>query len=395
MKIGGAHLTYCSNIHPAESWPETFAALSHHIPPIKAQVAPDAPFGIGLRLSARAAAELAGGDALDEFRAYLRDANAYVFTINGFPYGDFHGTRVKEQVYAPDWQSADRLTYTNRLADILAALLPDDVETGSISTVPGSFAPWAKGNEAAMAEGLITATAHLVALRARTGKTITLALEPEPWCFLETVAEAVAFFRAHLHSDAAAYRLAALSGLTVTDAATALRRHLGLCYDVCHAALAYEDAAGSVKALQRAGIGIFKLQLSSALRFAAITPDSAARLRPFDEPTYLHQVIERAEGGSARKWPDLGAALAEIDSAMGREWRVHFHVPLFLPQMDGFDTTQDMLRQILALHRSAGISAHLEVETYTWDVLPAAYRNQPLPDAIARELNWVRAELQA
>lgn len=394
MRIGAdqsVHLTYCTNIHKGETWPETFNAIRSNVPAIQERVAGDVPFGIGLRLSAAAVSGLSEGAALAEFKRYLAAQNAYVFTINGFPYGDFHGVRVKENVYSPDWADPDRLAYTNRLADILCALVPDGIE-GSISTVPGSFAPWAEGRVDMIRERIVDHVAHLVTIEREHGKRITLALEPEPCCMLETIDEAVAFFSQHIYSDEAVARLAKLTGLTEEQSARALRDHVGLCYDVCHAAIEFEDPRDSIAKLREAGIPIYKLQLSSALRFAAVDRQTAKLLSPFNEPTYLHQVVGRRDK-RLKKWLDLKLALDDIESEIGSEWRVHFHVPVFLETMGAFGTTQDFLRAILALHREQKISDHLEVETYTWDVLPATYRGEPMPAAIARELGWVLQQL--
>jgi sugar phosphate isomerase/epimerase len=386
-----SHLTYCTNIHPGETWEEVFASLRAHLPEIRANVMSAGPFGIGLRLSAIAAADLAAPDELASFKAFLAAENAYVFTINGFPYGQFHGVRVKENVYGPDWASDDRIEYTNRLAQILAALLPQG-EEGSISTVPGTFAAWADGRVDAIVENLVSHVAYLDALHAQTGRLIRLALEPEPCCFLETIDETVRFFTEHLHSQRSAEILAGITNHPVEHAAKLLQTHLGVCYDVCHAAIEYEDPEGSIAALRANSIGIYKLQLSSALRVARVDERTPQLLAPFDEPTYLHQVVGRQDG-TLRKWLDLPAALADIDTAHGSEWRVHFHVPIFLDRMQDFDTTQFFLRDILALHRKSPISRHLEVETYTWDVLPQDYRGVTVGQAIARELNWVQEAL--
>jgi sugar phosphate isomerase/epimerase len=384
-------LTYCTNIHAGETWPDVLASLQSHLPEIKAATCPGKAFGVGLRLGASAIQALQDPAAFDELAAVLRDNDSYVFTINGFPYGAFHGERVKEDVYAPDWSTADRLTYSNQLADILARLLPDGMD-GTVSTVPGTFKPWMAGRVEAITDNLIRHTAYLVELEQRTGKTIMMTLEPEPYCFLETIAESVAYFRDHLFSADAVARLSDLTGLDADASAAALRRHLGLCYDVCHAAIEYEDPQASIAALKEAGIAIGKVQLSSALRIAAVDAASPDQLRPFDEPVYLHQVIQR-DGDTLTRYRDLPDALEQAATAIGSEWRVHFHVPVFLDRLKDFDTTQDFLREILAIHRSSPISAHLEVETYTWDVLPDRYRNVGLSEAIARELNWVRGEL--
>ena len=334
---------------------------------------------------------------MDELKGFLADHDLYVFTINGFPYGPFHGRPVKEQVYQPDWRQEARVTYSDRLADLLAELLPDDPTLhGSISTVPGTFKPLAEAPGAVehMARNLIRHAAHLVGIRERTGRTIALALEPEPCCFLETIDETVGFFEQHLFGATAVRQLCELTGLARGDAEDALRRHLGVCYDVCHAAVEFEDPAGSLRALQAAGIGVPKLQLSAALRIAAVGSETAPQLRPFDEPVYLHQVIARQDGRLTR-YLDLPQALEALAQNRGAEWRVHFHVPIFLEQLQDFSTTQAFLGEILALHRRAPISSHLEVETYTWDVLPERYRQVDVASAIARELGWVVEQLEA
>jgi sugar phosphate isomerase/epimerase len=391
------HLTYCTNIHAGESWPEVRTALAKYVPDVRRQVAADRPFGVGLRLSAIAAEALRAPAAMDQLKALLAASDCYAFTINGFPYGPFHGRRVKEAVYQPDWRHDERVAYTNLLADLLVELLPeDDALAGSISTVPGTFKPLAAAPGATddMARNLIRHAAHLVQIERATGRTIALALEPEPYCFLETIAETVRFFEQHLFAGAAVAQLVEHTGASRSDAEAALRRHLGVCYDVCHAAVEFEDPAGSLAALRGAGIAIPKLQLSAALRIPEIGPGSADQLRPFDEPVYLHQVVER-RGGRLVRHLDLPDALAGIADSAGAEWRVHFHVPIFLAELEDFATTQAFLREILALHRQQSISAHLEVETYTWDVLPERYRQVDVASAIARELAWVIEQLHA
>ena len=397
MRIGPAasnqHLTYCTNIHAGETWDEIFSRLQANLPAIKAEASPDAALGVGLRLSAIAAKTLSASNRLDEFQAFLADGGYYVFTINGFPYGPFHGQRVKEQVYQPDWSHEERLAYSDGMAGLLAAILPEGMD-GSISTVPGTFKPLASepGIIEHITDHLLRHAAKLVDIERTTGKTIALALEPEPYCFLETIEETVSYFEKHLFAPNACRRLGGLTGLSSSAADAALRRHLGVCYDVCHAAVEYEDPACSIEALNAAGIAIPKIQLSAALRIPEVTEDVNEALKGFAEPVYLHQVIERHADGLTR-YLDLPDALAALDQALGSEWRVHFHVPIFLDELQHFSTTQDFLRDILALHRKIPISNHLEVETYTWDVLPERYRGVPVSNAIARELNWVREQL--
>jgi len=387
----GSLLSYCTNIHPGESWVDTSASLKRHLPKVKGAVAPDKPFGVGLRLSAQAAEGLDTPDELAAFQDFLAAEDQFVFTINGFPYGAFHGTRVKEDVYQPDWRSEERIAYSNRLADILATLLPEG-GFGSISTVPGTFKPLAAGAEAQMADMMLRHVAHLVRLHEATGRVIALAPEPEPCCFLETIEESVRFFEDHLYSHAAVQRLAELAGKTISGAEDALRRHLGLCYDVCHAAVEFEDARGSIAALRAAGIPIHKLQLSAALRLQP-GPGQLDAIKAYAEGTYLHQTATRDADGTVTRYLDLPDALGSAAALASEEWRVHFHVPIFQADIPPLATTQDFLGEILALHREAPISPHLEVETYTWDVLPAELRALPVEEAIARELKWVKARL--
>jgi sugar phosphate isomerase/epimerase len=393
MKLaqGLGHLTYCTNIHAGEPLADVIASLGKYVPGIKQSVSADKSFGVGLRLGGQATEELARPGALDELEDAIDKLGCYVFTLNGFPYGAFHGQPVKEGAYRPDWSDPVRLSYTNALADILARLLPQD-QNGTISTVPGTFKPWAQNNLDAISANLVSHVVHLVDIKRNTGKTISLSLEPEPFCFLETIQETVDYFNDHLFSATAVNQLASACGLNVTDANDALRKHLSVCYDVCHAAVEFEDPRQSVEQLRANGINIGKLQLSSALRIATLDADSLAAIKGFDEPVYLHQVVQQLNGELTR-FDDIPKAVAQAAGAMGAQWRCHFHVPVFLEHLPAFGTTQRFLSDILALHREQPISEHLEVETYTWDVLPQDLRGLPLDAAIARELSWVLDQL--
>jgi sugar phosphate isomerase/epimerase len=392
---GRSHLTYCSNIHPGETWAEVRANLERYVPSVRDQVAPGQPFGVGLRLSAQAASDLSRVPVLEELRDFLARNDLYVFTVNGFPYGKFHGARVKEGVYLPDWRNDERLRYTDELADLLAKLLPDGLQ-GSVSTVPGAFKPAVQEARDAqrIADNLFHHVAHLVELKRRTGRHIALALEPEPCCYLETVDETVEFFNRYLFRGPALAGLSELTGLSKADAATAMHDHIGVCLDLCHAAVEFEDPVGCVKQLQAAGIGIPKMQISSGLRLAELSTRALEGLRQFDDPVYLHQVVETGPDGLTR-YLDLPEAMRSLDGRgrEGREWRVHCHVPVFLDDLGDFSSTQAFIRDVLRLHNQAPVSDHLEVETYTWNVLPEHLRAGGMDQAIARELTWVREEL--
>ena len=384
------HLGYCTNIHAGESWGEVLANLSTHLLEVKRRTAPGRAFGVGLRLSNHAAVELAEPGALRRLRDFLAEHDLYVFTVNGFPYGRFHGEPVKERVYLPDWLDDERVAYSDRLARILAALLPEGVD-GSISTVPGCHRDRGTLDAAgsSIASRLLRHVATLVRIREEGGPTIGLALEPEPGCVLETSSDAVAFFTRYVFAEAGVRAFASLAGLTTGAAADALRRHLGVCLDACHAAVEFEDPEAVPRVLTAAGIRVLKVQVSAGLRLRA--PDSSAldALAAFAEGVYLHQPVIRDAGG-LRRHGDLPEALAEARRGrLGEEWRIHFHVPLFRERLGRFESTQDFLRTLLARQARDPISPHLEVETYTWDVLPEEYRREPVAQAIARELRWV------
>jgi len=393
VRIGaeGVHLTYCSNIHPGESWADVRANIERFFPAVRDRVAPGKPFGIGLRLSARAARELGSGDALEEFRDFMARNHLYVFTINGFPYGTFHGTRVKEEVYLPDWRDEERLRYTDELADLLVKLLPEGM-VGSISTVPGAFKPAMRNDldVERIADNMLRHVAKLVDIKERTGKQIALAIEPEPHCYIETIEESVKFFREHIFSTRATRRLAELTGLGRAQAENALHAHIGLCLDLCHAAVEFEDPADCLRDLEEAGILVTKLQISAGLRLPELTHEAVTALKQFDDPVYLHQVVETGPNG-IKRYADLPEALATATGkADGREWRVHCHVPIFMDDLGAFSSTRSFISEVLDIHRLRTISPHLEVETYTWNALPEHLRAGGMEQAIARELNWVK-----
>jgi sugar phosphate isomerase/epimerase len=380
------HLTYCLNVHPGERLEDVRAALGLAAE-VRARVAPDRPFGVGLRLGAEAAAAL-DGPPLDAFRRRLGDLGLYAFTINGFPYGPFHGRPVKANVYTPDWRTAERLAYTRQLARILAALLPDGVD-GSISTVPGGFAPGIRtpGDRACIADGLLDAAADLVALRGRTGRTVRLGLEPEPGCLLETTGDWLRFADRDLLARLPAWNAAA--GRPARLTADELHRHLGLCLDACHAAVEGGSIADDIRRLQAAGWPVVKAQLSAALR-TENQPDAREALRAFADPVYLHQARALTPEGRRLAWNDLPEALSALERlppATGIT--VHAHVPLGWPGAPPLCSTRDALDPAVWDLLRSGASPHLEIETYTFDVLPPALRARGVVQSVADEFAWV------
>ena len=391
---GNVHLTYCTNIHAGQSWQDIRASLDEYVPAIKSTVAPSQPMGIGLRLSGEAAAVARQPEALASFRDQLSVLGAYVFTINAFPFGPFHGVRVKEDVYLPDWRDRERVAFTANSAAVLAGILPDGIE-GSISTVPGAFKPNGRSSEAvaAMARNLMMAVADLVDLKRRTGKHIALALEPEPCCFLETTDESIAFFEGALLKPETLDMLGGITGVGRSEAEILLRRHLGICYDVCHGSVEYEDTVAALDRLLAAGIAIPKIQLSAAMRIPAMTKGLIDAVMRYNDGVYLHQSIVR-RGDSLSRHVDLPDAVTAFGEGQADgEWRIHCHVPVFLADLGEISSTRSDLVATLAALRQRTRSSHLEVETYTWDVLPDNIRTGSKSADIAREIAFCRQEL--
>ena len=378
----GLHLAYCTNIHRGETWAQIFDNLRHHTLAVRQRVAPDRTYAIGLRLSALAARELNDSSTLTAFQRWLDQHDCYVFTINGFPYGEFHGTRVKEQVYAPDWTTPERLEYTQMLFSLLAKLVPKGVD-GSVSTVPVSFKEFLKDSrqEAVARLNLWRCVEFLEKLSRESDRTLHLGLEPEPLCHLETTPETVEFFdrmRADRPGD------------------LRLDEHLGVNYDCCHLAIEFESAGQSLMKLHESGIRISKLHLSSALKLHP-TAEVRQALHAFAEDTYFHQVVARSADGKITRYRDLDVALArhnQLPPALSEEWRIHFHIPLHSPPTAIFDTTSDHLCDALDwLRQHPGLCSHLEMETYTWEVMPPELKKRSVVDQLVAEYEWCLGQL--
>ncbi|MEJ2003849.1 MAG: metabolite traffic protein EboE [Cyclobacteriaceae bacterium] len=389
MKIGGnAHLTYCTNIHPGESWRDTFNAIEKYTPLVKGSLAAD-EFGIGLRLSNQASEDLVEPAKRSEFSAWLQENNMYVYTLNGFPYGSFHDVRVKENVHRPDWLTDDRTAYTKRLAVILADILPENLD-GGISTSPVSYRHWHKDVDAAMENSVtrfIDLVEFLIRLEDETGKFIHIDIEPEPDGVLENTEEFVHFYNDHLLLTGTEI----LRKRGIANGGEKIRRHIQCCYDVCHFAVEFEDGVQVVNRLLSEGIGIGKMQISAALRARIINNKEEVyrALSEFDEDTYLHQAVGK-KGSELMKFRDLDILLAE--HPMLEEVRSHFHVPVFVDEYGLLESTQDDISKVLDLWKNKPFTNHLEVETYTWQVLPRDLSRE-LPASIARELEWVRKRI--
>ncbi len=373
--------SYCTNIHPAESWEETLLALRMRVPTVRLRLrrAATDPFPLGLRLSARAADELAGDRSkLRAFRRWMEDENILPYTINGFPFGRFHGTRVKENVFLPDWSTPERLAYTLRLFHLLCDLLPDGDE-GSVSTSPVTLRALAAAEPervAAAVAALRKLATELERLSVENHLDLHAGLEPEPSALLEDTPSTLSFFD----------RL--LDGLGDDERAVVLRR-IGVCYDACHFAIAYEHPGDALAAMHGAGIRLSKVHLSNALALDGREPAALAALAAFDEPVYLHQVVARHADGTKESFADLPEAMASASGTAADEWRVHFHIPVYAqPQAPLRSTISDLDALAGWLQAHPGACRHFEVETYTFDALPAAMRRPTVDEMLAAEIRW-------
>lgn len=371
-------MSYCTNVHPGRTVAEVEGGLERYTVAVRDRFR--RRLAAGLWLARPVVTDLIGrADGVRRFADGLADRGLTCHTLNAFPFGDFHSTRVKENVYRPDWTEAARLDYTIDCATVLAGLLPDGVE-GSISTLPLGFKGFEHppGFVERAADGLIEAARRLAQLHDRTGRLIRLAVEPEPFCVVETTPEAIAFFQLLWHQADRA------------GATEAVRRHVGLCYDVCHQAVEFEDVPASIAAIDAAGIRINKFHLSCALQLDDPMHNDEGRraLARYAEIRYLHQTMARRPSGQVARFVDLSEAFVESPPDEFRDapaWRVHFHVPVDAERLGPLSTTRPQLREALAAVKKLSYAPHLEVETYTWEVLPGA-GPADLVEGLTREL---------
>ena len=383
MGLSQLPLSYCTNVHPGRSLAEVERGLDEYTAPLRDNFGQ--PLAAGLWLAAPVIEELlADSQTVSRFREGLDRRRLSCHTLNAFPFGDFHSRRVKENVYLPDWSDPKRLAYTVNCARVLSQLLSDGVE-GSISSVPLAFQgfPHAADHFDHCVGQLIDAAIAFDRLFQETGKVIRLAIEPEPHCLVETTDEAVALFN----------RITQVA--RERNAAAAARQHLGLCFDVCHQAVEFEDIPASIRKLSAAQVRINKVHITCALELETPAANHAGRtaLAGYVEERYLHQTLARSGQGPLLKQIDLSTdlALAPADEFRNADaWRIHFHVPVHAEQLGPLRTTRRELRQALeTVARELSYAPHLEVETYTWEVLPgrpAFASPQGLVDGLTAEM---------
>ncbi|EOQ87176.1 hypothetical protein LEP1GSC202_2579 [Leptospira yanagawae serovar Saopaulo str. Sao Paulo = ATCC 700523] len=399
MKTKFGHLTYCTNIHPGESWVDHFRELQTHLPLVKKEISPDKPMGIGLRLSNEASLTLIKENNLLEFQNWLKKESLYVIAINGFPFGGFHSEVVKEDVYKPDWSDKRRIEYTLRLFSILKVLLPAN-EEGGVSTPPLSYFYFDTNENDRTTRRknstkyIIKTLVALIRIHNDTGKTLHLDIEPEPDGLLGDFKDWVTWYTSDLLPNAIPSLMDEF-GYNFQLAEELTRKHIRLCLDVCHLAVTYEVNPNLISELRRLRIQVGRIQVSSALKvkFPENVEGVLQSLKPFDEKKYLHQVVVITNKGEKKFYRDLNLAIEKGAEAF-EEWRIHYHVPIFLESYETFLSTQEELKMILAEQKRESFSQILEVETYTWNVLPQKLQ-LPIGKSIVRELQWLRSFLDS
>lgn len=399
MKLSGTlgHLTYSTLVHAGDNWDQMRASVEEFVPKVKRRLGVEGKFGVSLRISGDSQKTLSeSAQARSDLKKFLDGEGLYVFTINAFPYGPFKGQRVMERVYEPDWTTNQRVEYTKAIADILVDITDADTSP-SIQTAPLAFAPNVSDDNyiARFTTSVFEVLAHLYHLEARTGRRVKLSIEPEPACYLETTDETVAFFKERMYAPAGVAELAKIAQIPLSEAEGAIKRYLGIVFDIGHQSVGFEDIPQSLEKLVNAGIPIFKLQEAAALWVESLSLDIVPELRRFTDTIYLSQTSLKTADGIV-KYLNLGEALDAYEAnPVPTEMRTHFHVPVFLEEIGPFKTTRFAVQQALAMHRKQPLSDHLEIETYTWDVLPAELKTGDIVDYVSRELEFVMKELQS
>lgn len=382
MTLSRLPLGYCTNVHPGRTVEEVIDGLTANAAEVQRQL--DLPMAAGLWLSAAVVQELTESpDQLERLAQVLWQHDLCCYTLNTFPYGNFHSERVKEQVYLPDWASSERINYTEQCAAILGQLLPEGGE-GSLSTVPlgGRMNPQDADFHAVCFSHLIRLAKYLHLLYETTGRRIRLGLEPEPMCEMSGTAQWTlpVFERLFAQADA-------------LGCESVVREYIGVCFDICHQAVEFEDVAESIEQFVQRGIRINKVHITNALELLNPAENAAGRqaLRQFVEPRYLHQTYARFSDGRIETRLDL--KLEDIDRQPADEfmkadsWRIHFHVPVFAESLGLLNTTHRDLVAALRKVVTLSYAPHLEVETYTWPVMPNQTTvSLALTDRITQEL---------
>ena len=396
LENGMGHLTYSTLVHPGDTWDDIWTSLRKYVPQVKNNVCPNGRFGVSLRISHASSETLINSpEKRAELRKFLDDNNMYLYTVNAFPFGPFKNQIVKEQVYEPDWSSEQRLKYTMNVATIVAEVAPADVNP-SIQTPPLGFKPNVTSESVieAYAENIRKLATHVNNIYRYKGRTVTLAIEPEPACFLETTEETIAFFNDYLRTEKSYKNLAGKTGATFDGAKEILARHIGVVYDICHQAVEYENITESLQALKDNNISVWKLQEAAAMMIPVVNRDKVEAVKKYAKTIYLTQTHQRDKDGTITRYLNLEDAIAAWEkNPVECEWRIHFHVPVFLEDLGPFKSTRFAIEEALAFQKKHRLADQLEIETYTWDVLPDELKTGDIVDYVTKEIEWVKSQL--
>ena len=377
---GRQELMYCANVHPTLTPEQLIQVVEQFACNLKQQRALNSML-LGSWINEALLHELQRNEQqLIRWKTLLTQHNLRVKTLNAFPQAKFHGERIKEKVYLPDWSMSERLLYTQNLATFIAQHQDAFAQSVTVSTVPlGYKSTWSEAKSEQAANALLSLANFLQMLHQKTGVKIRVCLEMEPDCQLEFVEEAIDFFTRYLCID---------ENTTVKD-------YLGVCFDICHQSVMHEDITDSVDKLLQAGIVIGKVQVSSAIRIAGqLSPEQGDVLAPFQHSPYLHQVkIKSSDKLSA--FQDLTVSELSFLGDMA-DTRIHLHVPIHLSVFaQGIETTQQQIKALLACLPNLGYKPDLEVETYTWGILNPDNKSENLVENLVKEINWLESEMQA
>jgi len=402
LSRSGTLLGYCTNVHAGLDSDSILANLRKCALPVRQRLGQDR-LGVGLWFSQMAAKELLEEDRLDRFKQQLQSMGLVPYTSKGFPQQDFHQKVVKHRVYEPAWWEPARLQYTRDLIEILDRLLPEGL-SGSISTLPIGWNQRCADQESRYAQAaanLLVLADELDARYEKTGRRIRIALEPEPGCIFTDNASLRAFYQRYWSTPAISHAQAQRA-----------REYLTICHDICHSAVMGENQQEQVLESLSLGIQVGKVQVSSAIRVPWSGLDSVQQhrallqLAQFAEDRYLHQTMVVDSTGQHRLVEDLPELMAQhlehgaLKSTLplsDREWRIHFHVPIYVQSWGQIESTQSQINAWLDLVKVRPElflpDVAYEVETYAWGVLPSQLQRLYLDEGITQEIAWLQSQL--
>ena len=394
MRLGhprAPYLAYEMNVHPSESLAEFRDALRRFTVPVRDRLREQnagSEFAISPRFGEGLLHDLRNKRARSELATELRELQFVPISVNAFPLENFHADTVKSRAYSPPWTRKARVKRTNEAIDLLHELLPEETR-GSVSTLGGTYRPWRDGRAThhKIAGNYLETVAHAIQLYLKTGRKIVLAAEPEPDTTFETAADVVQMVDEHLLPQ---LRECIARPLMITPARAEelFREFFTVNLDVCHQSVLFRDPVDEWQLLDRHGIRVGKLHITSAivLRRPGRSPAAVAELRDYDEPRYLHQFAARHKSGTLVRGSDLGELPTEGLRDL-EEVRVHFHVPVSRAKIGKLTTTRDDTER--AIHHALRQSdpPDLVIETYTWPLL-AKTGDKAIVDGICREFRW-------